>query len=143
MKYLKISISKNSIKKVYIGFTDIHLFIIFYIRIQKSICLTFNKVGLIMNTLEKNSYVMNNKTGKSYVVTTDTVQTRNRRQVLGTEILHPVMTQIAESHLTPIDIITAGVCFTAEKIIRGKHKLSDMDKQYLIMYRALKKSIVK
>lgn len=96
-----------------------------------------------MNTFESNPYVMNNKTGKAYCVTTDTLQTRNRRQVVGTGIRNPEITQIAESRLTQIDGAAIHVCFEAERIIRGKHKLSDADRQVLAMYRALQSVIVK
>lgn len=96
-----------------------------------------------MNTFEQNSYVMNNKTGKAYRITTDTVQTRNRHQVVGTGIRNPESTQIAASHLTELSDIASLLCFEAERIIRGKHKHTETDKQILAMHNALKKSIIK
>ncbi len=95
------------------------------------------------NTFSVDQHVMNNKTGLAYLITTDTVQTRNRRQLVGTGIRNPEFTRVAESHLTKLNEIAAVLCFEAEKIIRGKHKHTESDKQILAMHRALKKSIIK
>lgn len=102
-----------------------------------------NKEGIKMSTLKANSCVINNKTGLTYLVTTDTVQTRNRRQVIGTGIRNPEITQIAESHLTKISTPVALVCMVAERIIRGKHKRTETERQILAMHKALIKEIVK
>ena len=95
------------------------------------------------NTFYEGQHVMNNKTGKAYMVTTDTVQTRDRHQLVGTGIRNPELTRVAGSHLTTISPIAAILCFEAEKILRGKHKQSVEDQQILAMHRALKQEIVK
>ena len=51
------------------------------------------------NTLNSDEYVMNTKTGKAYIVTTDTLQTRGRRQLAGTGIRNPELTHVVENHL--------------------------------------------
>lgn len=96
-----------------------------------------------MNKIEANTFVMNNQTGKAYMVTTDTVQSRNRRELLGTELRNPEITQYAESHLSSICTGAAMVCHEAERILRWKKKQTPADKQILIMYRALRNSIIK
>lgn len=92
--------------------------------------------------MEANDFVMNTKTAKAYRITTDTVQTRGRRQLVGTGIRNPELTQVTESHLTLLNDAAAYVCFEAEKIIRGKHKLTDHDRQVLAMHKALKNIVV-
>lgn len=96
-----------------------------------------------MNTFDAGSYVMNNQTGKSYMITTETVQTRGRRQVIGTGIRQPEITRFSESHLTPLTLVGAMICHEAEKIIRAKQKLTESDQQILAMHKALVKEIVK
>ena len=59
------------------------------------------------NQITENSYVMNTKTGKAYKVTTSTVQSRNRRELVGTGIRNPEITQVAESHLHPLSFPAA------------------------------------
>lgn len=95
------------------------------------------------NTFYEGQHVMNNQTGKAYMVTTDTVQTRDRHQLVGTGIRNPELTRFAGSHLTPISPVAAIICFNAERIIRGKHKQSEADRQIMAMHRALKKEIIK
>ena len=95
------------------------------------------------NTFSVDQHVMNNKTGLAYRITTDTIQSRNRHQLVGTGIRNPETTRVAESHLTELNEFAALLCFEAEKIIRGKHKHTESDKQILTMHRALKKSIIK
>lgn len=95
-----------------------------------------------MSSMNKETFVMNNKTGKAYYIKTDTVQTRNRRQVIGFEIRNPERTRISESHLTPIKLDAAMVCLEAEKIIRGKHKRTKEDYITLAMHKALQNEIV-
>ena len=94
------------------------------------------------NTLNSDEYVMNTKTGKAYIVTTDTLQTRGRRQLAGTGIRNPELTQVVENHLESLDNTAAIVCYHAERILRGKHKQSAHDKQILAMYRALRKMVI-
>lgn len=95
------------------------------------------------NEITENSYVMNNQTGKAYKVTTNTVQSRNRRELVGTGFRNPEITQVAESHLDSISFPAAIICSEAERIIRWKKKQTPFEKQVLVMYRALRKSIVK
>lgn len=95
-----------------------------------------------MNTLNSEDYVMNTQTGKAYVITTDTVQSRGRRQLCGTGIRNPEMTRAVENHLESLSNAAALVCFHAERILRCKHKQSAHDKQILAMYRALKNTVI-
>lgn len=94
------------------------------------------------NQITENSYVMNTKTGKAYKVTTSTVQSRNRRELVGTGLRNPEITRIAESHLHPISFPAALICGEAERIIRWKEKQTPFEKQVMVMYRALRNSIV-
>ena len=97
-----------------------------------------------MKSFEKNTFVMNNKTGKAYMITTDTVQTRNRRQVLGMGIVKPEITQIAESHLSELSDFGMALCHEAERIMRSKQKVATLqEKEIMTAWRALKDSIVK
>lgn len=93
------------------------------------------------NNFNTNDYVMNTVTGKAYIVTTDTIQTRGRRQLAGTGIRNPELTQVVENHLESLDGTAAIICYHAERILRGKHKQSEHDKQILAMYRALRKLV--
>lgn len=94
------------------------------------------------NQITENSYVMNTKTGKAYKVTTGTVQSRNRRELVGTGIRNPEITQVAESHLHPLSFPAAAICSEAERIMRWKEKQTPFEKQVMVMYRALRNSIV-
>ena len=93
--------------------------------------------------IKAGSYVMNIKTGRAYKVTTDTVHSRNRRELVGTGYRNPEFTQIVESRLHPLSLDAAMICGEAERILRSKSRQSMSDKQILIMYRALRDSIVK
>ena len=88
------------------------------------------------------TYVMNRRTGKAYIVTTNTVQTRNRRQVEGTGLLRPEITQICESSLVPISELSARICLEAERIIRAKRKRTKSDYQTLYLWNAIKAAIM-
>lgn len=93
--------------------------------------------------IKANSYVMHTKSGKAYKVTTDTMQSRDRRQVVGTGIRYPEVAHFSENSLHSISLEAAFICSKAERIIRWKKKQSEADKQVLVMYRALRNSIVK
>ena len=92
--------------------------------------------------ITENSYVMNTKNGKAYKVTTNTVQSRNRRELVGTGIRNPETTRVTESHLHPLSFPAAIICSEAERIIRWKEKQTQFEKQVMVMYRALRNSIV-
>lgn len=92
--------------------------------------------------ITENSYVMNTKTGKTYKVTTNTVQSRNRRELVGTGFRNPEITRVAESRLHPLSFPAAVICSEAERIIRWKEKQTPFEKQVMLMYRALRDSIV-
>lgn len=92
--------------------------------------------------ITENSYVMNIKTGKAYKVTTNTVQSRNRRELVGTGFRNPEITRVAESRLHPLSFPAAVICSEAERIIRWKEKQTPFEKQVMLMYRALRDSIV-
>lgn len=92
--------------------------------------------------ITENSYVMNTKTGKVYKVTTNTVQSRNRRELVGTGFRNPEITRVAESRLHPLSFPAAVICNEAERIIRWKEKQTPFEKQVMLMYRALRDSIV-
>ena len=92
--------------------------------------------------ITENSYVMNTKTGKAYKVTTNTVQSRNRMELVGTGFRNPEITRVAESRLHPLSFPAAVICSEAERIIRWKEKQTPFEKQVMLMYRALRDSIV-
>ena len=92
--------------------------------------------------ITENSYVMNTKTGKAYKVTTNTGQSRNRRELVGTGFRNPEITRVAESRLHPLSFPAAVICSEAERIIRWKEKQTPFEKQVMLMYRALRDSIV-
>ena len=87
------------------------------------------------------AFVMNKKTGKAYVTTTDTVQTRDRLQLEGTGIRNPEHTQIAQSSLVNLSTTDAVICFQAEKLIRGKHKHTESDNTILMLHSILKDEV--
>lgn len=88
------------------------------------------------------TYVMNRKTGKAYLVVTDTVQSRGRRQCEGTGLNNPEIIQICESSLVPINKMSARICQEAERIIRGKHKRTMSDYQTLYLWNAIKSAVM-
>lgn len=92
--------------------------------------------------ITENSYVMNTKTGKTYKVMTNTVQSRNRRELVGTGFRNPEITRVTESRLHPLSFPAAVICSEAERIIRWKEKQTPFEKQVMLMYRALRDSIV-
>ena len=93
--------------------------------------------------ITENSYVMNTYTGKAYKVTTNTIQSRNRRELIGTGIRNPEITRTAESRLHALTHDEAKLCMDAERLIRGRHKRSVKDKALLRKWHALRNSIVK
>lgn len=90
----------------------------------------------------KNTYVMNKKTGKTYMVTTDTYQTRNRRQVKDCRTNNPTTFQIAESKLVALTPFEAQIAVAGEKIERGKMAMSLDESFTMKMYRDLKKKVM-
>ena len=92
--------------------------------------------------ITENSYVMNTKTGKAYKVTTNTAQSRNRKELVGTGFRNPHITRVADSPLHPLSFPAAVICSEAERIIRWKEKQTPFEKQVMLMYRALRDSIV-
>lgn len=92
-----------------------------------------------MNTfMNAGTYVMNCKTGKAYMIATDTIQTRNRRQLTGMEIRRPEVIQICVSHLRRLSLEEARLCIEAERICRGKHKRSVKDRAVIRAWRELR-----
>ena len=63
-------------------------------------------------------------------------------QLVGTGIRNPETTRVAESHLHPLSFPAAVICSEAERIIRWKEKQTPFEKQVMVMYRALRNSIV-
>lgn len=92
--------------------------------------------------IRKNMYVMNTHTGKAYKVSTDTVQSRNRRQLMGMECRYPESIQVCTSSLHMLTHDEAKLCMEAERIVRGRHKMSVKDKALLRKWRALRDSII-
>lgn len=92
--------------------------------------------------LNNTSYAMNKKTGACYSIVTDTVQTRNRRQVQDFRLNKSKTTQIAESKLCPITEFEASICFAAEKILRGKQAMDAQQHVIVDLYKNLKSRIV-
>lgn len=88
------------------------------------------------------AFVMNRKTGKTYVVVTDTVQSRGRRQCLGMGTNNPEITQICESSLVPINSMSARICQEAERIVRAKRRRTMSDYQTLYLWDAIKAAVM-
>ena len=88
----------------------------------------------------KNSYVLNtNDSATTYIVTTDTVQSRNRRQVKSTEpVRSHVNVQVAQKRLIQLSDWEAQVTMAAEQIIRNKKVMSDNDKAIVAVARSIK-----
>ena len=96
-----------------------------------------------MNTFMKaGTYVMNCKTGKAYMIATDTIQTRNRRQLIGMEIRHPEVNRVSVSHLRRLSVEEARLCIEAERISRAKQKLSVKDRVILRAWQELRAKMV-
>lgn len=96
-----------------------------------------------MNTFMKaGTYVMNCKTGKAYMIATDTVQTRNRRQLTGMEIRRPEIIQVCVSHLRRLSDEEARLCIEAERISRSKRKRSVKDRAILRAWHELRAKMV-
>ena len=94
-------------------------------------------------SLNSGTYVMNCKTGKAYKIATNTIQTRNRRQLTGMEIRHPKVTRASIYSLRKLSESEGKLCYEAERIMRGKHKRTDNDRAILLAWRELRKKIVK
>lgn len=92
--------------------------------------------------LSKNTYVMNKKTGKTFMVTTDTYQTRNRRQVQDCRLHKSITTQIAESKLVALTPFEAQIAVAGEKIERGKMAMTYDESVIMRLYRDLKKRVM-
>lgn len=88
------------------------------------------------------NYVMNRKTGKAYVLTTNSLQTRNRVQLVGTGIRNPEHTQIALSSLVSLNKVDATICYNAEKIIRGKHKRTESEALIVALYHMIQDDVM-
>lgn len=88
----------------------------------------------------KNSYVLNpNDSATTYIVTTDTVQSRNRRQIKSTEpVRSHVNVQVAQKRLIQLSDWEAHVTMAAEQIIRNKKVMSDNDKAIVAVARSIK-----
>lgn len=96
-----------------------------------------------MNTFMKaGTFVMNRKTGKAYMIATDTVQSKNRRQLTGMESRRPESIQVCASSLHMLTRDEAKLCMEAERLVRGRHKKSVKDKALLRKWRALREKIV-
>ena len=95
------------------------------------------------NKIRKDMYVMNTHTGKAYKVSTDTVQSRNRRQLIGMESRNPESIQVCASSLYTLSHDEARLCMEAERLLRSRHKMSVKDKALLRKWRAFRESIVK
>lgn len=91
----------------------------------------------MMTNLSKNTFAIDKKTGRCYVLTTNTLQSRNRRQCQDMRIYKSVTKQIAESALVPVTDFEGELCFKAEKIQRGMMKHSDADKTILALHKDL------
>lgn len=90
-----------------------------------------------MMRLNANTYAINKKTGKCVKLITDTLQSRNRRQVKDSRIYKSKTVQVAESALVSITDFEAQVCIEAEKIQRGMMKHSESDKKVLALHAEL------
>lgn len=90
----------------------------------------------------KNSYVISKHDGLTYQVTSDTVQTRNRRSVKSTTIRNVKHTQFAADQLVMVTPFEAHLCMAAEKIIRGKKAMSETESTVVWLSRMLKKNIL-
>lgn len=90
--------------------------------------------------IKSGSFVMNRKNGSTYMVSTDTVQSRNRRQLYS--IASETFTQACESSLVLLDRETARMCNTAERLVRSRRKLSVKDKALLKAWRAFRSDIM-
>lgn len=87
----------------------------------------------------KNTYVLNkNDKTTTYMITTDTLHTRNRRQVRSTTIKSHRNTEVVENHLIPLSIWEAQVTMAAEQIIRNKKAMKENDKAIVAVARSIK-----
>lgn len=92
--------------------------------------------------MKAGTYVMNKKTGKTYMVATDTLQSKNRRQLTGLEIRRPESIQVCESSLCMLTHDEAKLCMEAERLVRSGHKLSVKDKAILKAWRSFRADIM-
>lgn len=88
----------------------------------------------------KNTYVLNpNDRSTTYRVTSDTVQSRGRRQVESTE---PVKShknvQVAEKSLIALSPWESAICLMAEQILRNKKAMTDQQKGIVEIARSIK-----
>lgn len=91
--------------------------------------------------LKKNSFVLNkNDHSTTYMITTDTLQTRNRRQVRSTQVRSHINTRVAESHLVPLSEDEAIITMAAEQIIRNKKAMTAQEKSIVSMARSIKEN---
>lgn len=87
----------------------------------------------------KNTYVLNkNDKTTTYMITTDTLHTRNRRQVRSTTVKSHRNTEVVENHLIPLSSWEAQVTMAAEQILRNKKAMSDNDKAIVAVARSIK-----
>ena len=94
------------------------------------------------NHMKAGTFVMNRKTGKAYIIATDTIQTRNRRQLSGLGTRNREVTQVCMSHLYKLSRDEARLCMEAEQIMRGKRKRSVKDKALIREWTELRDRIV-
>jgi hypothetical protein len=88
----------------------------------------------------KNTYVLNpNDRSTTYRVTSDTKQSRGRRQIQSTEAkkLHKNV-QVAESSLVKLSDWEAQITLSAEQILRNKKAMTDEQKVIVAVARSIK-----
>lgn len=92
--------------------------------------------------MNKNTFVISKNDEQCYMITSDTVQTRGRRQVCKTGYNKATNYQIAEKQLIPVTDFEASLWVTANKILRGKHAMSANEASIVRMYRLFKKQVL-
>lgn len=86
----------------------------------------------------KNTYVLNTNDKNTYQITSDTLHSRNRRQVKSTT--HKVVkhVQVAQNSLIALSDWEASLCLRAEQILRNKKAMTAEEATIVKLVRELK-----
>lgn len=79
----------------------------------------------------KNSYVLNTNDKNTYQITSDTIHSRNRRQVKSTTHKLVKHVQVAQNSLIKLSDWESSICLQAEQILRNK-KAMTTEEAYIV-----------
>lgn len=100
------------------------------------------KQGVNKMNFKKNDYVMDCRNGRCLRLANDERQTRNRREAVGSEIYKKKRYRVPETNYVLLSDLEGEICMKAEKVIRGKHRMSESERVYVALRRELVSRII-